>query len=68
MSQIIPNQAARTLTKPMRRNHITEGLIDMHWLKIEERIVYKLEILACNAFIDRTAPLNLCELIEQQKS
>ena len=24
-----------------RRDHITEALIDMYWLKIEERIVYK---------------------------
>ena len=30
--------------------------------------MYKLLILTLNAFIDRTAPLYLCELIEQQKS
>ena len=39
-----------------------------HWLRIEERIVYKLLVLTFMAFIDRTAPLYLCELIEQQKS
>ena len=33
------------LTKTLRRDHITEVLIDLHWLKIEERIVYKLLIL-----------------------
>ena len=49
-------------------DHITEVLIDLHWLRIEERIVYKLLILTFKAFIDRTAPLYLCELIEQQKS
>ena len=44
--QIIQNQAARILTKKTpRRDHITEVLIDLHWLKIEERIVYKLLIL-----------------------
>ena len=43
--QIIQNQAARILTKTPRRDHITEVLIDLHWLKIEERIVYKLLIL-----------------------
>ena len=63
--QRIQNQAARILPKTPRRDHITEVLIDLHWLRIEERIVYKLLILA---FIDRTAPLYLCELIEQQKS
>ena len=56
------------LTKTPRRDHITEVLIDLHWLRIEERIVYKLLILTFKAFIDRTAPLYLCELIEQQKS
>ena len=59
--QRIQNQAARILTNTPRRDHITEVLIDLHWLRIEERIVYKL-------FIDRTAPLYLCELIEEQKS
>ena len=66
--QKIQNQAARILTKTPRRGHITEVLIDLHWLRIEERIVYKLLILTFKVFIDRTAPMYLCELIEQQKS
>ena len=65
--QRIQNQAARILTKTPRRDHITEVDIDLHWLRSEERIVYKLLISTFNAFIDRTAPLYLCELIEQQK-
>ena len=40
--QRIQNQAAPILTRTPRRDHITEVLIDMHWLKIKERIVYKL--------------------------
>ena len=43
--QRIQNQATRSLTKTPRRDHITEVLIDLHWLKIKERIVYKLLIL-----------------------
>ena len=66
--QRIQNQVAQILTKTPCRDHIIEVLIDLHWLRIEERIVYKLLILTFNAFIDRTAPLYLCELIEQQKS
>ena len=66
--QRIQNQAARILTRTPRRDHITEVLIDLHWLRIEERIVYKILIFTFKAFIDRTAPLYLCELIEQQKS
>ena len=66
--QRIQNQAARILTKTARRDHITEVLIDLHWLRIVEMIVYKVLILTFKAFINRTAPLYLCELIEQQKS
>ena len=66
--QRIQNQAARILTKKPHRDHITEVFIDLHWLKIEERIVYKLFIWTFNAFIDPTAPLYLCELIEPQQS
>ena len=61
--QRIQNQAARILTRTPRRDHITEVLIDLHWLKIKERIVYKILIFTFKAFIDRTAPLYLCELI-----
>ena len=38
------------------------------WLKIKERIVYKWLNLILKAFIDHTAALHLCELIDQHKS
>ena len=60
--------AVRILTKTPRRAHITEVLIDLHWVKIRERIVYKILISTFKAFIDRTALLYLCELIEHQKT
>ena len=66
--QRIQNQAAQILPKTPRRNHVTEILIDLHLLKIDERIMYKLLILTFKAFVDRTTPLYLCDLIEQQKS
>ena len=56
------------LTRTPFRDHITEVLINLHWLRIKERIVYTILILTFKAFIDRTAPLYLCELIEQQKT
>ena len=58
--QRIQNQAARILTITPRRDHITEVLFDLHWLKIKERIVYKILIFTFKAFIDRTVPLYLC--------
>ena len=58
------------VAQPPRRgiSHSNRPEVDLHWLRIEERIVYKLLILTFKAFIDRIAPLYLCELIEQQKS
>ena len=50
--QIIQNQAASILTRTPRRDHITEVLTDLHWLKIKERIVYKILIFTFKAFID----------------
>ena len=54
--QINQNRDARILTKTPRCDHITEVLFDLHWLKIEERILWI------------TAQMYLCELIEQLKS
>ena len=59
--QIIQNQATLNLTKTLRRDHITEVLIDPHWLKIEERIVYKLLILTFKPFIDPTVLDTACK-------
>ena len=55
--QRIQIQIARILTRTPRRDHITDVFIDLYWLKIEERIVYKMLILTFKAFIDRTTPL-----------
>ena len=61
--QRIQNQAACILTRTPRRDHITKVLIDLHCSTIKERIVYTILFCTFNAFIDRTAPLYLCELI-----
>ena len=42
--QRIQNQAAHISTRTPRRYHITELLMHLHWLKIKERIVYKMYI------------------------
>ena len=35
-------QAARILTKTPRCDHISEVLVSLHWLRIEQRIIYKI--------------------------
>ena len=55
--QKIQNQAARIPTKTPRRDHISEVLVSLHWLRIEQRIVYKILILTYKAFVDHSAPV-----------
>ena len=54
--QRLQNQCARILTKSSRREHITPILKKIHWLKIQDRIIYKM------------APPYLCELINKKES
>ena len=46
------NQAARMLKRIPRRNHITPVLKDLHWLRINERIEFKILILTHRAFYE----------------
>ena len=60
--QRIQNQAARMLTRSPCRNHITPVLRELHWLRISDRIIFKILILTHQAF-HGVAPVYLCELI-----
>ena len=50
------------LTRSPRRNHITPVLRELHWLRISDRIIFKILILTHEAF-HGVAPVYLCELI-----
>ena len=64
--QRIQNQAARMLTRSPRRNHITPVLRRLHWLRINDRIIFKILILTHKAF-HGVAPVYLCELITKHE-
>ena len=65
--QRIQNQAARILTRSPRRNHITPVLRELHWLRINDRIIFKILILTHKAF-SGSAPEYLCELITKHNN
>jgi len=44
--QAVSNTAARLVCHAMKADHITPVLKDLHWLRIQERIQYKLCVLA----------------------
>ena len=56
------------LTKTLRCDHISEVLVSLHWLRIEQRIIYKILILTFKAFVDHTAPMYLSELVKKKSS
>ena len=60
--QRIQNQAAHMLKRIPRRNHITTVLRELHWLRIHDRIIFKILLLTHNA-VNNTAPEYLCDLI-----
>ena len=60
--QRIQNQAARMLKRIPRRNHITPVLRELHWLRIHDRIIFKILLLSHKA-VNNTAPEYLCDLI-----
>ena len=58
------NQCARILTKSPRREHITPVLKKkIHWLKIQDRIIYTILMLTYKSYYNM-APPYLCELIK----
>ena len=63
----IQNQCARILTKSPRREHITPVLMKLHWLKIQDRIIYKMLMLTYKSYYNM-APPYLCELINKKES
>ena len=65
--QRLQNQCARILTKSPRREHITPVLMKLHWLKIQDRIIYKMLMLTYKSYYNM-APPYLCELINKKES
>ena len=65
--QSLQNQCARILTKSPRREHITPVLKSFHWLKIQDRITYKILLFTYKSYYN-IAPTYLCELISRRES
>ena len=65
--QRLQNQCARILTKSPRREHITTVLKKLHWLKIQDIIIYKMLTLTYKSYYNM-APPYLCELINKNES
>src|SRR6218665_1813337 len=61
----IQNSLARAVTRAPRHHHITPVLKSLHWLKIPDRIHFKVLSLTCN-FLQSFQPTYLRELFAIQ--
>ena len=60
--QRVQNTAARIITSTTRRSHITPVLKELHWLPVQYRIQYKIQIHTYNALHDRS-PLYIKDML-----
>ena len=60
--QRIQNAAARLLTKTPRYSHITPVMINLHWLPVKFKIIFKVKLLTFNA-LHGLAPAYLSDII-----
>ena len=65
--QKVQNAAARMIYQKSKRQSISDALRELHWLRIEERIVFKLLVLTFKC-IHKIAPESLCDLITIRSS
>ena len=61
--QRVQNTAARLVTKCRKDEHVKPVLRDLHWLPVQQRIVYKIAFLTYKA-LHGLAPTYISELIE----
>jgi hypothetical protein len=64
--QLVQNNAARLVYKKRKHEHVTPLLKNLHWLPIEQRIKYKVNLLTFKA-LHGQAPSYLRELINEYK-
>ena len=67
--QRVQNSAARLVCKVNRfdHRHSDDMFFELHWLKIRERIVFKI-LLIIHKCVNNVAPEELCDLVEFVKS
>ena len=61
--QKVQNAAARIVTLTAKKERIAPVLYSLHWLPVEQRIIFKLLLLTCEALNDFT-PKYLSDLID----
>ena len=61
--QSVLNAAARLIYHMTSADHITDALVSLHWLRVPQRIEYKIAVLTYKALIHGSAPRYLGPLV-----
>jgi len=56
--QSVQNAAARLIFRIRRTEHITPALINLHWLRVPERISFKLAVMTYRSIHGTSSTLN----------
>ena len=64
--QVLQNSAARLIEKLRKYDHITETLIQLHWLPVRARIVFKILLYTWKA-LNGTAPPYIRNMLETRE-
>ena len=59
--QLIQNACAKTVTRKYKHDHLENDLIELHWLNIRKRVIFKIALLSYKSVIGK-APQYLQEL------
>ena len=62
-SQYVLNSAARVIVRSRKFDHIAPLLIELHWLPVEQRIIFKISLFTFKV-INSLAPSYLSKLLE----
>ena len=65
--QSVLNAAARLIVNLKHSDHITDALVSLHWLRVPERIRYKIAVLSYKVLHD-TAPRYLTYLVDEHSA
>ena len=60
--QLVQNAAARVVTRNKKGDHVTPLLIELHWLPVDKRILYKI-MLTCFKALNDIGPIYISDLL-----
>ena len=65
--QLVQNTAARIVSRTRKHQHISPVLRQLHWLPVQQRIIFKILLLTYKA-LNSLAPAYICDLLKPYRA